>query len=382
MIYEDENNTREKLFEFRKTNICAVCKGGLDVFLDADLGKAFLACRNDRSHQGILRIYEPTPFEEKGYEAFNIPTRREMMSEELGTGKATKLVKYVGVVSLTREQAMEILSTIWPDAPEVEVLKAAMICHQYGLNPLMKHVFLIPFKRRKGGQVVGEDWVAVLGIKANRLIAHRAGDYSYLDDTPRIMTAQEQERIFGEVDDSKVWAITKLRDSKGNEAPGYGPWPLDEVPYGAEKGNTKTNMAFIRSERNALDRLFAGEMPQGVEVIDEEYASGQILEGEAVGEPPKGGGKSGEQAENESGEGKPGTAVLSPPEARTEATPAAQKPKRDLNTIKTFGDLYQACLDDFNMDRQAVWDELGVSSQIDIVETPRECYQRIAAARQ
>jgi len=49
------------------------------------------------------------------------------------------------------------------------------------------------------------------------------------------------------------------------------------------KGNTKANMAFIRSERNALDRLFAGEMPQGVEIIDEEYAneaSFQLAEGE------------------------------------------------------------------------------------------------------
>lgn len=285
-IYEDEITTREALFELRKRNLCQVCGGKLDVFLDADKGKAFLACRNDFSHQGIERKYEPTPFEREGYGAFNIPTRREMMEQDLGSERATKLIKYEGVVSLSKADAMEILQTIWPEAPELEVLKAAMICHHYGLNPLMKHVFLIPFKRRQKGIVVGEDWVTVLGIKATRLIAHRCGDFSYLGDTPRIMTEEEQKRIFGEVDDTKVLAITKLKDTKGNEAPGYGSWPKDEQPYGAEKGNTRANMAFIRSERNALDRLFAGGMPQGVEVIDEEYAPSISLS--------EGGDKSGE----------------------------------------------------------------------------------------
>jgi len=254
-LYEDENTTREKLYELRRKNRCQVCGGMLNVFLDFDSRKAFLAC-NDwprTHHEGIER-------EAKEYE-LNIPTRREMMVEELGTEKATRLMKYEGVVSLTKAEAMEILGTIWPNAPEVEVMKAAMVCHQYGLNPLMKHVFLLPFKRWREGRVIGEDWVTILGIKANRLIAHRAGDFSYLDDTPRIMTEDEQKRIFGEVDNTRIWAITKLQDSKGNVAPGYGSWPKDEEPYGKEKGNTRANMAFMRSERNALDRLFSGEMP-------------------------------------------------------------------------------------------------------------------------
>jgi|GEM_PF-1854619 len=274
-IYEDESTTRDKLFELRKKNRCQVCHGVLDVFMDLDRGKAFLACGDwHRSrHEGIMREFSQ-------YE-LNILTRREEMVEELGQEKATKLLQYEGVVSLTKKQSMEILETIWPNAPEVEVMKAAMVCHQYGLNPLMKHVFLIPFKRKREGRVVGEDWVTVLGIKATRLIAHRAGDFSYLDDTPRIMTEDEQKRIFGEVDNTRIWAITKLQDSKGNVAPGYGSWPKDEEPYGKEKGNTRANMAFIRSERNALDRLFSGEMPQGVEVIDEEYGvpSSLISEG-------------------------------------------------------------------------------------------------------
>ncbi|GAI68259.1 unnamed protein product [marine sediment metagenome] len=153
------------------------------------------------------------------------------MVEELGKEKSTRLMKYEGVVSLTQKGATEVLETIWPDAPEVEVFKAAMVCHQYGLNPLMHHLFLIPFKRRRQGRVVGEDWVTVLGIKATRLIAHRHGDFSYLDDTPRVMTDEEQKRIYGSVDSTKIMAITKLKDSKGNEASGYGAWPLGEEPY-------------------------------------------------------------------------------------------------------------------------------------------------------
>ncbi|MBA7588977.1 hypothetical protein ES708_31048 [subsurface metagenome] len=212
-------------------------------------------------------------------------------------------MKYEGLVSLTQKGATEVLETIWPDAPEVEVFKAAMVCHQYGLNPLMHHLFLIPFKRRRQGKVVGEDWVTVLGIKATRLIAHRHGDFSYLDDTPRVMTEEEQKRIYGYIDKNNIMAITKLKDSKGNEASGYGAWPLGEEPYGAEKGNTRANMAFIRSERNALDRLFSGEMPQGIQVVDEEYMAGGSIEGEVL----TGDEKSGKPAE--AGLGEPSEAV-------------------------------------------------------------------------
>jgi len=109
-----------------------------------------------------------------------------------------------------------------------------------------------------------------MGIGATRLIASRNRKYSYKDGT-RLMTEEDQIRIFAEIDKSKIWAITVLKDEYGNEAPGYGNWPRDKEPYGADKGNTKANMAMIRSERQAFDRLCPGEMPQGVDVIDAEY---------------------------------------------------------------------------------------------------------------
>lgn len=373
-IYEDSNTSREKLFELRKRNRCSQCGGILNVFLDMESHLAYLACNSDQSHEGIVR--EASPLFEP-----NIPTRREMMQEELGQEKATKLMKYEGVVSLTRVQAMEILMTIWPDAPDTEVLKAAMVCQLYGLNPLMKHVFLIPFKRRKEGKVVGVDWVVVLGISTNRLIAQRKHHYSYLDMTPRRMTDAEQEKVLGEVDVSRIWAITKIKDmATGAEVMGVGSWPRDEVPYGAEKGNTKLNMACVRSERQALDRQYPAEMPQGVEVIDEKY-----IGGEAVISLPEGGDKTGEP-EVVLGE-EMGTAVLSPTGQEAQKIGSAPPTQSEAKT-KSPEDITEDDIPDLNaltkvvfhfykLQPPQVWKELGYKSQWDVNETAWECWLKI-----
>lgn len=198
------------------------------------------------------------------------------MTQDLGEVKTRALDKYIGVVSLTKPQAKEILVAVFPEAPESEITRAMILCASYGLNPLMKHVFLIPFNKGK----VNETWATVIGIKAKRLLASRRGSYSYVDNTPRIMTEEEQRRIFGEVSRDKLMVITKVRDpATGAESPGYGSWPKDSEPYGTEKGNSKFNMAAIRSESQALDRLRPGEMPVGVEVVPEELAEG-VIEGE------------------------------------------------------------------------------------------------------
>lgn len=313
-IYESEQYSRDKLQELRKSNSCAECGGMLNVFLDVDSGKAFLACNSDQSHEGIER--EASRYEKEGLASLNIPTRREIMAEELGEAKMKKLERYEVVVSVSKSEAIEILQTIWPEAPKVEVLKAAIICHQYGLNPLWKHLFLIKFKKwnKEHTKVIGEDWVTVLGISTNRLIAQRRHHYSYLDMTPRRMTDEEQEKIIGEVDVTKIWAICKIKDmDTGAEVVGVGSWPMDEVPYGAEKGNTKLNMACIRSERQALDRQYPAEMPQGVEVIDEQYGAPASLISL-----PEGGDESGEKEEKQGEEGRATTTLLSPTKAETE----------------------------------------------------------------
>ena len=270
-IFESSEVTRRELHELRKHNVCAICGGWLNMFL-GDNGLAFVACADWRRtyHDGVARIATAREL--------NIETRREDMEKTIGVKKTRVLERYSYGALTTEKGAMTVLDTIWPEAPRSEKVKAALICIQYQLNPLMKHLFLIPFNEGKPN----ESWAVVLGIQATRLIAHRAGDYSYVDATPRVMTKEEQERIFGEVFDDRIWAITKLRDSKGNEAVGYGFWLKSQNPYGSDKGNTKANMAFIRSERQALDRLFAGWLPeQAIEVADERFLNqdtGEIID--------------------------------------------------------------------------------------------------------
>jgi len=178
----------------------------------------------------------------------------------------TKEVTTVNPGVMTQKKAMYLLKTVWPQAPDTEVVKAAMICATYGLNPLLRQVSLIKFKLKNGT----DSWVTVLGIKASRNIALGTGHHWSYVDGPRVMTDEEQKTIFGEADVTKIWAITRIRDAKGNEYPGYGFWTRGSSVYGEDKGNSPLNMAFIRSERNALDKMAPGELPN-TEVSDEAF---------------------------------------------------------------------------------------------------------------
>lgn len=269
-IYEDKTTTQEKLQELRRSNSCSECGGRLDVFMDIDKGRAFLACGewHRTHHEGIVR--EANEYEQKGLESLTIKTRREIMAQQFGEQKTRALEQYHGVTSLTRAQAKEILLTVFPDAPEVELQRAVLLCASYSLNPLMGHVFLIPFNKGKQN----ETWATVIGIKAKRLLASRRHSFSYLDDSPRMMTEKEQVKIFGKVSETKLKGLTILQDTEtGAIARGYGEWEKGKEPYGTDKGNSAENMTFIRSESQAIDRLCPGEMPVGIGVIDEQFVA-------------------------------------------------------------------------------------------------------------
>jgi len=327
-----------------------------------------LRCTRDPDHSRIARPAQLGPYDLPGFNLFNLKGRREQMEEELGKERANKLAKYEGVASLTQVQARDILKTIWPKAPDVEVLKAALICHQYGLNPLMKHIFLIPYKNKKEGTV---DWVTQQGIKSNRLIAQRKHHYSYMDLTPRRMTEDEQRKINGEIDNSKIWALTLLKDmDTGAEAPGVGSWPKDEDPYGKEKGNTKLNMACIRSERAALDRQYPGEMPEGVSVIDEEYIDAEytVLDEKEPGEKgvkgtpkspksPKTTGKKASEAEIKCGAKQEGTGGVT--EQETGEADAPDFIETETSSKKSEASAADIVGDGFNIDLQWLKDALS-----------------------
>ena len=346
-IYEDEATTRENLDKIRRKSKCKICGSRLTLFWDMNEHKTYLACNNNQSHEGIER--EASRYQKEGLASLNIPTRREIMENELGTEKTKALEKYMGVVSLTKPQAKEILVAVFPDAPGQEIARAVMLCASYGLNPLMKHVFLIPFNKGKPN----ESWATVIGIKAKRLLASRRGNYSYVDDTPRIMTEEEQMRVFGEVYNDKVMVITKVKDpATGAEAPGYGAWPKASEPYGTEKGNSKFNMAAIRSESQALDRLRPGEMPVGVEVAPEEFIEGEFTVKE---EPTR------EEVKQYMEEGK---------EARADSAPFCGREGAELEPEETKGflnmDWLKEALKTFQDKKLQAWSEDNLLSYLKI----------------
>ncbi len=269
------------------------------------------------------------------------------MVQEIGEHKTTALAKYEAITSLTTEQARDIVNTIWPSAEKAspaEVYKAVQICVQYGLNPLMRHVYLIPFWDKEKRV---STYVTVLGIGANRLIASRKHAYSYIYDTPRLMSDDEQVKAFGEIDANLMRAVTILKDAKtGASARGYGSWKRDVDPKGIDKGNSKANMAMIRSERQALDRLYPADLPCNVEVIDEQYQGSVTVEQPTEAPPP-----------TTEGEIVTGSAVDKEPEK-----PAQSKVEIDLAKLEFANSLefYAACEKHCKLDKAHVNPEIAM----------------------
>ena len=442
-IYEEEGKfTVDDLLEQRKRNKCKECGGWLNVFMDHDKGLAFLAC-NDylrTHHEGIER--EASRYEKEGLESLNIPRRREIMVEEHGEEKTKALAKYVGGGVITKAIATEIVETLWGKAPKIEKTKAIILCQTYQLNPLMKHLHLVGYRRKgKDGKFLLNpdssyllDWTMMIGIGATRLMAQRKHNYSYLDMTPRKASVEEINKILGDTADSgSVYGFVHIKDiDSGAEAFGLRGCSLKENIKGREKGNTHLNQACVRAERQALDRQYPGEMPPNIEVIDERFIDAEYKVVD------RGTGEITEHAEEpeviESPEGEePPEPVIPEPEKHwceehncafelkrsrfgpffahktkdgycnekkrkeapvepvaeeaAEEAPPLEKPKRDTLLIVTINNLYKACYEDFKnnagqpMQPEDVLKELNVTSQNDITDTPAECYARIAAVR-
>jgi len=295
-IYEDETTTIADLEKIRRTGKCKVCGAKLNIYLDGS-GKAFVACWDwlRTHHEGIEK--EASRYQKEGLASLNIPTRRRMMEKEHGQGMTTTLEKarIPTTGALTQSQAMHILKLVYPYVPEDEIIRTAILCRDFGLHPLMKEVYIIGFKNTKTGKV---DYSTVIGIAANRkMAADKKGAYSFIDLSPRAASKEEIIKQYGansEEERDNLISICILKGEKGNEAVGYGLWPKNEEPRGTNKGNTKRNMANIRSERQALDRLPGEALPlRDLDVIDEAYAevpdmgkvsktTGEIIEGEST----------------------------------------------------------------------------------------------------
>ena len=278
-IYEQETNTREYLDKVRRSNKCAICGNELVLLWDMRLHKAYLQCKANPHHQGIER--EASHYEREGLEALAISKRRKIMEEAHGEEKTKALSRYMGgSVVMTKSVATEIVETLWGDAPAIEKTKCVLLCQTYQLNPLMKHLYLVGYKRKVNGQLVVDrsgnqvyDWSIQMGIGATRLLAQRKHSYSYLDMTPRRATKAEIEKILGDTaDPGSIYGFVWIKDTvTGAEAFGLRGIKKNENIKGVEKGNTHLNQACVRAERLALDRQYPGEMPQNIETVDEQY---------------------------------------------------------------------------------------------------------------
>lgn len=422
------------LHKLERTHVCAECGSELVTPWSPKDNAVILVCSKDRTHQGYTKIMTPTEAYRRGIgmpiEMLNKIEEKERrkMEEKYGKDKVTTVVKYQSTAVITRGIAEQIVETLWGEAPKVEKAKAIMICSQYNLNPLMRHLYLVKYNRRNAqGEIVGTDWSAMLGIGATRLIAHRKHNFTYLDLTPRIATQDELDKALGnQQEQGVVYAITKIKDmNTGAEAYGIGSWALKDSIKGADKGNSALNMACIRSERKAIDRLYPGEMP-GLDVVDETYVESpeiRMVNGETgeikdatlnelkapVDQPPpeakpekiesvrycpihakpfakhtRQDGKVWYSHKLDDGSWCNESAVIkSQKEAadREGGDQQKQKPKRDPESVKTITQLFFVCEKDFGMDEKAVLAELNVNSREKLTEIPAKCYERIAAVR-
>lgn len=262
----------------REGATCAECRAPLTVAWGGLYGQTWILRCKDIAHTGVYTEAKITPFDVPGFNLYESKRRRDMAETALIQSGATpaaarQMAAYHNAI-LTQERAIEILKTCFPGAPQLEMTKAAMICHQYELNPLMGHIFLIPFEKkelRNGTWVkTGEKtWAVVLGIKATRLMAAKGkGSWGYLDDTPRVMTEAEQVRFFGQAYPDRFYVIVKIENDAHQKFTGTGWWPKAKEVKGEDKGNTIFNMASIRAERNALEKMAPGRF-DGVITMDE-----------------------------------------------------------------------------------------------------------------
>ncbi len=272
-MIKDSEMTWETMKAWARGGKCR-CGGGLSVAYGGAFGYPgyILRCGKDSEHSDFELPKRTSPYDLPPG-VWPYPLKRKQRRFEGMAETGNKLAKYERKGQLTKAEATEILKACWPGAPELQVFKAAGICAAYRLNPLMGHVFLIPFKKKdRDGKVIGVEWVVVLSAKTDWLLATRRGPISYVSATPRVMTTEEQTTTFGRVDTDRLWVVVQLRDPKtGAEVVGYGFWLNKDQPYGSDKGNTAFNMARIRADRQALQRLRPGEMPDDVGVIDAEY---------------------------------------------------------------------------------------------------------------
>lgn len=305
--FKELNKTLPQAKDFIDRNQCLVCGPGVKLEISFDKGEYGIKC-GDPEHgpeQWGRPSFKPNMYQE----ANNRKRRFNTLEKEIGRERTTALANIVKGAVVDENYMRKVEESLWKGAPEIDRTKAKLYCIRYNLDPLANELFLIPYKNGARAAALGckcskypcphpdaYDWVRVRGINGDRSIVKQTADFSYIDNTPRVMTAAEQNSTFGEVDTSKIWVIVRLQNVVTRAiSVGYGNWPKDREAYGSDKGNTKFNMASNHAERQALARLSPGKLPAdeaGVLVVDDQYlpkidtATGEIVDSTAAALPP------------------------------------------------------------------------------------------------
>uniref|UniRef100_A0A6M3LNK3 Uncharacterized protein n=1 Tax=viral metagenome TaxID=1070528 RepID=A0A6M3LNK3_9ZZZZ len=282
--------TQKERNNLRQRYVCQECGEWVNYWLDPGKG-TYLACQrhNINQHDGIAKKFLAPD------ERLNIARRETMDKNIVSVNQALAVRNLPTTGTMNESQALQVCRVYWPDAPDTNIEAAAYLCRDYGLHPGANHIYLIPYAiKDQQGKVIGHRWEMIWSIAAKRLVTMRVkGQYSYIDDTPRKMSEAEEIKILGAVDKSKVRAITRLRNAQGMEASGVGEISASATVKGADKGNSLLNMAMVRSESRALDRLPGVMSLPVIEAIDATYAegpdgqvvdtgTGEIIEGEVA----------------------------------------------------------------------------------------------------
>ena len=281
-----EGTTRKEADGIRKFRYCSECGGTAFLFAELGSDRLKIGCRH---HPDATVVKDYTP-RDPMLEMVGVYDKgdRKRMTETIGQEKATALmaqgIPLNGVI--TKVELRKVFATVWPGADALAVFKGVAICEAFGLHPLMKHLFLIPFNTKVSKRGEPDRWEEVyepvLGIAATRLIAGKHGEWSFDDMSPRVMTEEEQLKVWGKTYPDDVCAITILLNKWGGKTYGYGRWPKEvrgrdgktraNEPKGTDKGNSMENMAMVRSERNALGKLAPEpDVLNGVRTMDERY---------------------------------------------------------------------------------------------------------------
>ena len=194
MTYYPEDQSEENLKRIRRSSVCVECGREVWIYWDITDRRMYLDCPTP-GHEGISREYKPPT------EDYQSNIRREMeLENKIGREGTRALTTIPKQGQLTKAEAIHVLTLVYPNAPNDEIIRCAILCRDFGLHPLMKEVYLIPFKDKTGK----DNYATVLGINATRKLMAQRGTYSYIEDTPRLMTDEEQKRIFGEVDSKNM----------------------------------------------------------------------------------------------------------------------------------------------------------------------------------